>query len=338
MTNKCKHNSCRENAINLSEFCWKHTEDKNAYREALAQYIKTKNSVSGFYLKGVDLAGFDFIDTDCRSADFTTCSLIGANFSGADMRHCNLTHADSRNAYLDNADLSEANLLSCNLSGARLWHANMTKANLAEANLSGADLFCANLSLVKLWNADITGAKLLTKHNFGHKKGRIFFKYAIDEKGYISAEEGYRKLKQYFSCLGRYDDASWASFKERQMQRQQLLHKRNIAYIPSLFMALICGYGEKPVRVVLFSAAVIFTYAALYNITEAVVIPSRLMDTATIWDYLYFSVVTFTTLGFGDITPKPVPFLQLLTGTEAFLGAFMIGMFVFSLGKKYSAR
>lgn len=338
MIDKCKYKECKEKAISLSEFCWNHLEEKSAYREILTKHIKANNSIKDFYLRWVQLPDFDFIDVDCRNADFTVCDLEASNFSGADMRNCNLTHAKLKEAYLDNADLSEANLLGADLSKARLWHANLTKADLVESNLSGADLLNANLSLVKLWNADLKCAKLLTKHNFLYKKDKLFSKYAIDEKGFISASEGYRNLKQYFSSIGRYDDASWASFKERQMQRKQLFREGNIAYIPALLMGLICGYGEKPYRVILFSIAVIFSYAILYNITKAVDIPSRLNDAITFFDCLYFSIVTFTTLGFGDVTPKPVPFLQIFTGTEAFLGAFMIGMFVFSLGKKYSAR
>jgi len=137
---------------------------------------------------------------------------------------------------------------------------------------------------------------------------------------------------------GRYDDASWASFKEKQMQRKQLLRKNKIAYLPSLLMALMCGYGEKPYRVVLFSATAIFVYAILYYLTAAINVPMQLGITPGFWDSLYFSIVTFTTLGFGDITPKHVPFFQMLSGTEAFLGAFMMGLFVFTLARKYSAR
>lgn len=333
-TQKCKYRDCKEKAVSLSEFCWRHIENKDAYRDNLLEYIKKNNSIKEFYLRRVEIPHFDFVDVDCQNVDLSSCNLAGTNFSGADMRHCNLAHANLKSAYLDNADLSEAHLSGCNLSGARLWHADLKDANLAEANLSGADLLNANLSLVKFWNASIKGAKLLTKHNFALSK-KFFNRYAIDEKGPISAAEGYRSLKQYFMSAGRYDDASWASFKEKQMQRRKLLREGNIAYIPSLFMALMCGYGEKPYRVILFSIAVIFLYAIVYFITAAIDIP---LKTVGFWDYLYFSIVTFTTLGFGDITPKLIPFFQMLAGTEAFLGAFMMGLFVFTLARKYSAR
>lgn len=335
---KCAFKDCKKKAISLSNACWKHIQDKNTYRDTLAQHISKTNSIKDFHLRYADLSKFDFINVNCKNANFGFSNLANANFSGADMRSCNLFHANLRGSYLDNADLSGSHLLGCDLTAARLWHADLKGTNLAEADLSGADLLHANLSLVKFWNANIKGAKLLTKHNFLKSKGRVFSKYAIDEQGLVSAAEGYRNLKQYFMSTGRYDDASWASFKEKQLQRKRLLRDGNIAYIPSLIMALMCGYGEKPYRVILFSIAVIFLYAILYYTTGAIIIHAGMGAHGGFWNSLYFSIVTFTTLGFGDITPKLKPFFQMLTGTEAILGAFTMGLFVFTLARKYSAR
>jgi hypothetical protein len=48
---------------------------------------------------------------------------------------------------------------------------------------------------------------------------------------------------------------------------------------------------------------------------------------------LYYTVVTFTTLGYGEITP-PTLFTRHLASTLAFAGAFMMAMFVAVFGKK----
>ena len=56
------------------------------------------------------------------------------------------------------------------------------------------------------------------------------------------------------------------------------------------------------------------------------------------FDSLYFSVVTITTLGYGDFSPVG-GLGKLLTGSEAILGILILGLFLnslsHSLAKKY---
>ena len=47
---------------------------------------------------------------------------------------------------------------------------------------------------------------------------------------------------------------------------------------------------------------------------------------------LYYSVVTFTTLGYGDILPLGVA--RAVAAAEAFVGAFTIGLFLVVFVKK----
>jgi len=48
----------------------------------------------------------------------------------------------------------------------------------------------------------------------------------------------------------------------------------------------------------------------------------------------YFSVVTFTTLGYGDIRPAP-GLGSALTATEAVLGGIMMALTVLVIGRKF---
>jgi hypothetical protein len=43
-------------------------------------------------------------------------------------------------------------------------------------------------------------------------------------------------------------------------------------------------------------------------------------------DFIYFSIVTFTTVGYGDIIPKPET--RILAATEALFGYIFIGLYV----------
>jgi hypothetical protein len=178
----------------------------------------------------------------------------------------------------------------------------------------------------------------LGKENFSHQKSKFITEYRINEKGVLSSEEAYRSLKRYFLAKGMYNDASWASFKEKTMERKLLKKRKDITYIPSLIMNLLCGYGEKPYRIAISSFGIILFYAFLYNITDAIRYTKEEAYRLAFADHIYYSVITFTTVGYGDFVPKAVAYFRLLAASEAFIGIFIMGLFIFTLSRKYAAR
>ena len=48
--------------------------------------------------------------------------------------------------------------------------------------------------------------------------------------------------------------------------------------------------------------------------------------------YWYFSIVTFTTLGYGDLSPNGG--MRIVAASEALIGAIMIAYFVVALARK----
>ena len=319
---KCAFKGCAETPLSLAEFCWEHLPDKKVFRERLEQAAREKKDLTGYNLKKTDLSR-----ADLSGGHLFDSRLEGAELLGANLSHCDLTHCSLKGADLTKADLSYA----------RLWNADMAGANLTECDLSFADLWNARLFNVKLWRADFSGAMTLAKSNFSQETG--FLKnHKINEKGPLAAEESYRNLKRYFMANGMYNDASWASFKEKTMERAILKKKRDPNYIPSLVMNILCGYGEKPYRIVLASLFAILIFAFLYLSFNSVEAPGAQNQTLKWSDYIYYSTVTFTTVGYGDIIPKPHAAFRLLAACEAFIGVFLTGLFIFTLARKYSAR
>ncbi len=331
--NKCKHIDCNQRPLSLSEYCWRHIENKEEYRRILTDHISASNSIKGFYLRRLEFPDAQWQSIDAQEVDLAAADLSGANLTAANLKGANLTGVNLKKADLASIDFDETHLLKCNLSGARLWSAVIKDSNLAEANLQESDFLKATFSNVKFWHAKLHNAKFITRNSFVGKN-------PIDEKGLLSASEAYRNLKQYFIANGRYDDSSWAHFKERQLERRQLFKGKKLLYLPSLIMALLCGYGEKPYRVIVSSAALVFIYSIIYSVLDILKASSEhaSVNGFNIWDYIYFSIVTFTTVGFGDLSPKMVPLFQMLVSSEAFVGAFMMGLFVFTLARKYTAR
>jgi len=93
-------------------------------------------------------------------------------------------------------------------------------------------------------------------------------------------------------------------------------------WLASLVECAMWGYGERPFRIFLFALFMIALYARIFHGVDW-------GDKASLsWiDSIYFSVVTFTTLGYGDILPTTTT-LKLLCGSEAILGAFTMGLVV----------
>ena len=60
-------------------------------------------------------------------------------------------------------------------------------------------------------------------------------------------------------------------------------------------------------------------------------------DQISFVDVLYFGVITITTVGYGDFTPRAVPLFRLITCAEAFSGPFMAGLYIFTLTRRYAA-
>jgi len=109
----------------------------------------------------------------------------------------------------------------------------------------------------------------------------------------------------------------------------------------SKIVDLACGYGENPVKVILFSMSIIFSFALFYFFfgiqgpEHRIQYNPHLSVFSNIYfllETVYFSVVTFTTLGYGDISPIGVT--RFFATFEAFIGSFSLALFVVVFVKK----
>ena len=334
---RCESEGCVNLPLSLSSFCWAHLKDREGYKTKLIDALNNGENLAGGNLQKIVLKDARLEKAELSRANLSQANLSGvhtfdakldgADLVGTDLSNCEMTHCE-----LENADLTKANL-----ANSRLWNANLKGANLTESNLSGADLWNARLFSAKLWHTVFTGAKSLTRMSFSKGAGLVK-NHMVNEAGLLSAEESYRDLKSYFLANGMYNDASWASFKEKTMERLIMRKNKDLAYLPSLVMNILCGYGEKPYRIIFSALSTILLYALAYFSLNAVEC-STLQNYSPRWsDYVYYSTITFTTVGYGDFIPKPHDLFRLLAASEAFLGVFLTGLFIFTLARKYSAR
>ncbi|MFT5790368.1 MULTISPECIES: pentapeptide repeat-containing protein [unclassified Shewanella] len=272
----------------------------------------------------------------------------GGQLRGISLNHAKLAGIDLvRHHQKIGYDLSNAELYRADLSGGHLFNINFSNASLMKADLREANLHCANLSGCNLLGIKWVGAKIenmqagnvlrqeklasVAEQN-GHKEQALDY--------FQQAEEIYRDLRKAAEREGLFAMSGKYIRKELTMRRHQM-PKRCLKRFLSKAIDLFCGYGEAPLRVIVFSLALILFSAILYFFTglnfdgeihQFNLNNSFYSNLIVFLNCVYYSVVTFTTLGYGDFTPIGIS--RAIAAFEAFTGSFTIALFVVVFVKK----
>lgn len=94
---------------------------------------------------------------------------------------------------------------------------------------------------------------------------------------------------------------------------------------------LAWGHGERPVRAFFCAVSLIFLCAVGYSF--GMVMKDGAVCRPGFFDALYFSVITFTTVGFGDITA--VGAAKVIAAIEPLAGMFLMPLFIVGLSRKF---
>lgn len=309
---------CEDPVEGSGELCFFHDPKiKKNTPEARAQVLKAVEAKK--YLEGAHLEGADLSRADLKGAWFVKAHLNGAN----------LTRADLEKAHVFGADLRRADLFNANLDHANLKESNLELANLLEIKISGAKMLGVNWGRGKRVTNELEGLRL---ERSGKRKEA--------QKKFLEAEEIYRNFRIHLGMTGIFGAAGDFFYREMVMRRKQM-PALSFQRLGSKVTDILCGYGEKTFRILSSALSLIALNSFAYFLLGIQYRESFLgydpLQTAAqnIHEYfmaLYFSVVTFTTLGYGDIAP--LGFSRIFAASEAFSGAFMIALFVLVFSRK----
>lgn len=101
-----------------------------------------------------------------------------------------------------------------------------------------------------------------------------------------------------------------------------------------LFWA-VAGFGFRPARVLLTAAAIVFGYAVAYWALDGIVAPEAPPRPTDFRTAVYFSGVTFSTVGYGDLVPAP--HARMLAMSEGMVGFVTVSFFVVVLANRLRA-
>lgn len=337
---KCTQPSCDESALSFSSGCWDHTPHTE-YSSLLHDKIKTPRDPGRvpLNLKKADLSHLDFSNLDLCGSVFDQSHLSNTLFVGTNLSDCSFVGARLYSCDFVGSDMRHADLTKSLIEHCSFSHSDLRSARLNEVHFHDADLMGTLLFNSMVWNTDFTGVKHLKKKNFKDPESPSRNPRAgILETNPLVAHESYRSLKHHFYRTGLYKDGGWAAYRELTMERKHYLVTKDPRFFPSLLMDILSGYAEKPSRVIVSSIAIVIFFGLTYFLLNAITPTSGGVISKTgFWDSLYFSFITFTTVGYGDLVPRPVPGFRLLTCVEAFSGPFMAGLYIFTLTRRYAA-
>jgi uncharacterized protein YjbI with pentapeptide repeats len=304
----------------------------------------------GVNLVGEDLSGLDFSGYDLSGANLTNADLSGSNLGWAKLRDAYLCKARLDDCEFVGADLQAANLNECcgertgfgatNLTGASLISADLRKATLSEARLCRADLRAADLSGSNIRSADLAGANLT----------RATVRDAdLEQSNCLGASFEIADLRRSrLFGIRNYTSASWIGTDIRDIDlRGAYLIRRFIAdenylyefrsrsrYHKTLYWLwwATSDCGRSLARWTFWISVVTAVFAILYTLVGVDFGPNR-----TVFSPLYYSIVTLTTLGYGDVVPATGP-AQIVAAAEAILGYVSLGGFLSILANKMARR
>ena len=194
-----------------------------------------------------------------------------------------------------------------------------------------------DIEIVESILIDFTGASLSsTKIEKNKIENHIFQE---KKKEFSKANEIYLLLKNNFHSIGKYEEENWAFKKEKDMERKSNCHFKTLhKWLWSCFLNGIFGYGIQPAKVIISAMLIITLFALLFmNPGISNVVGIEEITSNNFFDCVYFSTITFTTLGYGDFRPLE-GWGRILAGSEAFIGAFMMALFVYTFARRTGGR
>ena len=333
--------------------------DSNLQKADLTDASLENANISDSYIYFTNLSSSylenaNFADANLWGSNFDDAYLMSADLTGTKLFRANLTNADLRNADLSNANLEEVDLTDADLRGA-----DLTDADLERATLVGTELLDADLTMIRPYAARISDVQINDGTNIDKNQSEhaSWWQRGVlspaPRCGYDPAvrdvregeNEGRKKLlnraadtyKEFEELAHDNSRPSLESsmFVRRQEMQQARYRERGeyLQYVFAVFSGSLFKYGESLGRVLFSGLLIIVFYASVYTEFDLILGGDGFVKNP--FDALYFSTLTFTTLGLGDYQPDPASELaRSLVTTQAALGAVLIAIFVFVLGRR----
>ncbi|WP_415379639.1 pentapeptide repeat-containing protein [Halosimplex sp. TS25] len=284
--------------------------------------------LDGAYLREASLVGVDWLgDTSLVGADLRRAVVNGADLGGADLSLANMSDLTAIGADFTGATLEGAVFTNADLRRATLEHVLTNEAVFSDVHVGAGTQF----SDVSAYEREPVRPTLSDDHPLE------------------AAAWTYRQLRRI------YQDNALPGLARESYEREKDARRR-LAWSQGEYLTAakwelsrwVMHYGSSPYRVLVASLLAIVACAVLFPLTggimeiqgeQAITYTIEDPSSAPVWwigrvlfKSLYFSVVTFATLGYGDIQPIGA-WARFLAGTLSIVGSLLSALLVFVLAR-----
>lgn len=309
-------------------------------------------------------------NTHLWNANLKHSVLAYADLTEADLGDADLRHADFWWARLDEANLRGADLTFANLKWARLPQADLWGATINEVKFEGTNLLNIKVnedtkfglhdldigvpfskSFRDIWKSFFSGSifqigsaiqeftvsigRTIHMMYWGKPKPVMYFEVnAKTKEDFKNARDVYRQL--YSACKdgGLGDEASCFFYRSMVCRRKYVFDEKSIgSYTDYLIFDCLSGYGERPrwvigtmFNVILFFGLLNWVAGSMGGLTYN---GKPFYDIGFLGS-LYFSIESFTTVGYGDIAPNHYSligqFLRFFDAVESLIGNLLMAL------------
>lgn len=167
----------------------------------------------------------------------------------------------------------------------------------------------------------------------------VYKKALMDYKGDLETEaaklekiksEEFKMLKEIYHNQGEYDweDEAYVEFKKRYTKglKNQPFRKGLLN-----LLSVVGKFGTDYMSIAWTMLTIVFVWGILYALPWAAIYPA--CATRHWWSPFYYSVITFFTVGYGDLSAQN-GFTAFFCAVESFLGVFLMAYFSVAVVRK----
>jgi len=269
-------------------------------------------------------------------------NLSNSNLSKANLQNINLVNCDIQNSDFSKANLENASLYGANLKGCNLFKVNLKNANLNNSNLENCNLLGANFENTKLRNVK-WGKNYKVVNEIEAETAYKNKDYKLAKEKYREAEDIYRAIKISMQSQTLGEETGQFFIREMIAKRKQF-DRFSGSRIGSKIIEITTGYGEKLGNIAFTILGIIIACMFLYGI-EGVSYQGKTLGffsddfslVSTLGNLFYFSVVVYSTVGFGEMVPIG-PLGKSIMIFEGIIGGLVLAILIIALYKKSMDR